>query len=191
MKFPKVIPLAIVASFLSIASNASAQNTFPFVRSVGGFDFFSAEDAQRFVATVKAATGHSFFYVDWSFRSAALSDLFGLKRPEQDSGDALRDLDQELCEAVDTALKKSGHYTFGGRPDPDDNHFLIEFDLRSDKSDPFIKARCEYSGPNYGLRVRGFFYVTDYAIATADRYEFTSAPVAADRVPADFFKSGQ
>jgi hypothetical protein len=174
-------------------SSALADPAFPFVSYAAEIDFSEPDKAVEFAALINEIAAHSFVYIDWHFNSAWKSEVFSLlDHGLTESADPEANFDEDICGRLTEELASGdGRVEFAGRPNPDNNHLLMILTVRLVEADPFAIARCEYSGASESLRIRGFFYVTEYRIATANQYEFRPVAVDADRIPAEFFRGQQ
>src|SRR5690606_25126062 len=100
-------------------------------------------------------------YLDWQFAGFTANEVF-----EQLGPDTGEDRDAAACEQLDK--RPAGTTTVSGKPNRDNNHLLATVVLSKNEADPFASAVCENfgAGAGQGLRIRGFFYVTDIRIAT-------------------------
>jgi hypothetical protein len=168
------------------AGAAAAQEQFPFAKSIKTLDLAATGAAAEFEQLVIQAATTPLIYIDWQFANFTGNEVFEGLKPEG-TGD---DPDAAACQQIADGDEQ---FTVSGRPNGENNHLLAVFDLWPSGMDAFTAATCEYfaSDPGDGLRIRGFYYVADVRIATAEKYNFRPLEIGASTIPRDFFASGR
>src|SRR5690606_30132201 len=123
-------------------------------------------------------------YLDWTLLNTARTD-WGRTIGNDDVEPVA---DEAICEHIAQKADAPGGIVLSGKPDRDNNHLLFEMTLDLASGAPFARARCEYAQGRIALRLRGFFYVTNIATATAENLEFKPVSIPAHRVPGAFLE---
>jgi hypothetical protein len=185
MKCLKTLTLA-VALAAALAPQAMAHTPFPpFTNSVLKADLAEPQGMDAWREAVSQAGDSSLVYIDWHLANFMRSGFFRGLVPAPAAGSA--PTEEDVCQALrDRTLLKAN---MGGRPDGSDNHLLANMVLDLDHLPPFTLFNCEAvigTGAE-GLRIRGFFYVPDHRIETANEYSFVPLDVEPSRLPPGFF----
>ncbi len=146
--------------------------------------FGSPKYERQFGDLGEQAYEKTILYLDWTMMGTAGSGLFDWIGA--DSGDP--GSDEAVCDRAESDAGRPGGFVISGRPDPDNNHLLLEMTLDTARGAPFARVRCEYANAKQVLRVRGFFYVTNIGTATAHNVEFQPISIPAHVVPESFLK---
>lgn len=171
---------AALAFMPVITCAALADNPFPFARSFQSLDLAEPGALASLEKSIERAGRKRLIYLDWHLGNFSKSELFASFAPEA-AADAT---EANACEAA-----KKPNLTISGRPNPENNHLLASFEFGAAGA-PFVKLACEqFPGlPLEGLRIKGFFYVDDTRIATANQYDFKPVEVEPSAIPGGFLK---
>lgn len=176
--------LALSIPVMAQAESATAADGFAWSAQKATIDFSSPDSGRQFSALVQEAHEKTILYLDWTLLNAAQTRWGrAIARKGEESA-----ADDAVCKIIEREAISSDGIVISGKPDPDNNHLLFEMAVNLTAGAPFARARCEYAQSRIGLRLRGFFYVTDIETATANRLEFTPISVPAHTVPPAFRK---
>jgi hypothetical protein len=180
------VPIAClgITIFFSLLP-AGAQEIFSFNRSIAAIDFSETDAEEKFQSIVEEAVKNSFVYLDWHLSNFPRNEVFQIGR------NALRDRRRSVDPCGLFEDSRSRDILLSGRPNRDFNHLLLEMRLKPRSDDPFLIVGCEYFASNpqsEALRIRGFFFVSDRRIATAEFYNMTPVKVEPSRIPKNFFR---
>lgn len=179
----KKLFLPTCIAMLLAALPASAQDGFPFVKSLATIDLTEPEGLEQFENAVSILPQTPMVYLDWHLAGFGSNEVFAALAPELDGEEA----DAAACARLD-APEPVGSLT--GKPNPDNSHLLLTIQMPANGTLPFASAQCEFFSPSVtpnALRLRGFFYVTDIRTATADHYGLRPLNIDPLAIPRDFF----
>lgn len=169
------VAAALLLPFMAKAETVSEPDGFAWRAQTAVIDFAEPGSGKQFADLVEDAHEKSILYLDWTMKGAAGSGLFDWIGA--DSGDP--GSDEAVCDRAESDAGRPGGFVISGRPDPDNNHLLLEMTLDTAHGAPFARVRCEYANAKQVLRVRGFFYVTNIGTATAHNVEFQPISIPA------------
>lgn len=177
-------PAFLFALALLLTGAWGTSSSEPAPESVWGaqqevLDLATPKGQKRLAALAEQAHDHTLAYIDWTLKNAAASPLFAKHNAGSDGQPA----DEEICVRVEQSAARPGGYSVAGKPDPGNNHLLVDIKLDTAAGAPFARARCEYSEGAHALRIRGFYYVTNIGVPTAHTLEFTPLRVAPHTIP--------
>jgi hypothetical protein len=182
----KIMTLLCACAVFAFASTASAahQNFPPFANSTLKADLATPAGMQAWSDAVSQAGAKSMIYADWHLLHFMKSGLFDGLVPAgaQPRGD------EEACAAL--AAKQAGKISLSGQVDPANNHLLADLQVDLDRLPAFTLIGCEpvIGTGEEGLRIRGFFYVPDHRIETAESHSFLPLEIEPSRLPKGFFQ---
>jgi hypothetical protein len=183
MNFFGTFAIAASMGLASLGPADAHQSFLPFSNSILKADLATPAGMTAWRDAVAQAGAKSMIYADWHLLHFTKSALFDGLVPEgeQTRGDA------EACAAL--SARQGGKLALSGQVDPGDNHLLAQMQFDLDRLPAFTIIRCEpvIGAGEEGLRIRGFFYVPDHRIETAESYSFAPLDVEPSRMPAHFF----
>jgi hypothetical protein len=183
MKFLKNL---VFAAACVVCANAAAahQNFSPFVNSSLEADLATQEGMTAWSNAVSQAGEKSMVYVDWHLRNFMKSELFSDMLPPNAQPRA----EGEACTTLRSGSSRK--FMLSGRIDPANNNLLARMALDFDKLPAFTVIGCEavIGTGDEGLRIRGFFYVPEHRIETAQEFSFIPLDVEPARLPKNFFQ---
>jgi hypothetical protein len=183
MKFFGTLAIAATLGLASLAPADAHQSFPPFTNSILKADLATPAGMTAWRDAVTQAGAKSMIYADWHLLHFTKSSLFDGLIPEgaQPRGD------QEACAAL--SARQGGKIALSGQVAPGDNHLLVQMQLDLDRLPAFTLVGCEpvIGSGEEGLRIRGFFYVPDHRIETAEQYSFVPLNVEPSRLPKNFF----
>jgi hypothetical protein len=165
---------AALLAALQVAPAGGASGPFPFEISGDRIDFEEPQTGLRFKDLIETAEGPGLVYIDWELVNFSRNEVF-------DNGT------EPLCAIGSPNINDS--FTFSGRPDADDNHFLVNVQLRNFGLDPFLDVHCQEAPER--LTIRGFFHVTRREIPTAYEVTLRSVEVEPALIPKGFFSANR
>ncbi len=180
MSMAAALPLSIAAKAESVPETVD----FAWSAQTAVIDFASPNGGRQFGEMVERAHEKTILYLDWTMMGTAGSGLFDWIGA--DNGNPVSD--EVVCKRAERDASREGGFVISGKPDPDNNHLLLEMTLDTTRGAPFTRVRCEYANARQVLRVRGFFYVTNIGTATAHNVEFQPISIPAHVVPESFLK---
>lgn len=176
-----LVPSCVALLFAAVP--ASAQDNFPFVKSLATLDLATPDGLTQFETTVGNLRQTPMVYLDWHLAGFGANEVFAELAPDLDGEDA----DAAACERL-AAPEPVG--TLSGKANPDNNHLLLTIQLPQGDAVPFASSQCEFFSPTvtpHAVRLRGFYHVTDIRTATADHFGLRPLDVEPSAVPRDFF----
>lgn len=174
--------LITLLSLLIVSTSAAGETSFPFKHQHFTLDFSQEDAGEIFEEKVFSHSDGDLVYIDWILRNPSKSTMFRYGDDEESD-------DDDICTEVEETVK--GRLPISGRPNPANNHSLLEIDVSDAATNPFTTAECQYFDSASAIRIRGFFHVTEVGIPVAQFFRFRSVTVAADSIPADFFRQGR
>ena len=180
-------PFRTFAALLTLLTAGAAQAGTPlppFENSILQADLATQAGLDQFRAAVETAGGKTMIYADWHLlhfmKSELFSNLVPASAPSRSEDDA--------CAALENL--SGGRLSLRGRIDPNDNHLLARMGIDFARLPAFTMLTCEpvIGSGEQGLRIRGFFYVPELRIETAQEFKFVPLDVNPTQLPADFFK---
>jgi hypothetical protein len=183
MKFFGTLAIAATVGLASLAPADAHQSFPPFSNSILEADLATSAGMTAWRDAVGLAGSKSMIYADWHLLHFTKSSFFDTLIPAgaQPRGD------EEACAAL--SAPQRGKLALNGRVDPGYNHLLARMQFDLDRLPAFTLIGCEQvvrTGED-GLRIRGFFYVPDHRVGTANEYSFIPLDIEPSRMPKNFF----
>lgn len=180
-------PFRTFAAMLTLLTAGAAQAGTPlppFENSILQADLATQAGLDQFQAAVETAGNKTMIYADWHLLHFMKSELFSNLLPES----APSRSEDEACAAL--ANLGGGRLSLSSRVNPGNNHLLARMDIDFARLPAFTMLTCEQviGTGEQGLRIRGFFYVPEMRIETAQEFKLVPLEVNPTQLPADFFK---